>query len=268
MLIIGENINATSKSVAEAIRVHDSAFIQKLISAQEAADYLDLNVGRGGVSNEQEIEDMKWLIDIACTATNKSLVVDSADPKVIEAGLEQGKDRIAMVNSVNAEKARLKAIGPLIAKYQVDIIALAMGDSGIPPRVGGRIEACDKIVQALSRYSIPLEKIYFDPLVLPIGVDNTQGQVTLETIEQIKIKYPQAKTVVGLSNISYGLPQRKLVNQAFLLMLMYAGLDSVIMNPQHKIIIGGVKLGQMLLGKDAHCKGYLKAYRGGLLDNA
>jgi len=267
MLIIGENINATSKRVAEAIRVHDSSFFQELVLAQTAADYLDLNVGRGGVSTEQEIADMKWLIDIASTTTNKPLVIDSANPRVIEAGLEYGKDGVAMVNSVNAEKARLEALGPLIARYQVGIIALTMGDSGIPPRVEERIEACDTIVEALSRYGVPLEKVYFDPLVLPIGVDNTQGEVTLKTVEQIKVKYPGAKTVVGLSNISYGLPQRPLVNQAFLLMLMYAGLDSVIMNPLHKAIIGSIKLGQLLLGKDAHCKEYLKAYRKGFFEN-
>jgi Methionine synthase I, cobalamin-binding domain len=268
MLIIGENINATSKRVAEAIRTHDSSFLQGLASAQIAADYLDINVGRGGGSAEQEIEDIKWLIDIVCKATDKALVVDSADPRIIEAGLEQGKERIAMVNSVNAEEARLETIGPLVAKYQVDIVALVMDDSGIPSRAEERIEACDKILEGLSRYSIPLERIYFDPLVLPIGVDNTQGQVTLRTLEQIKTRYPEAKTVVGLSNISYGLPQRPMINQAFLLMLMYAGLNSVIVNPLHKTTIGSIKLGQMLLGEDAHCKEYLKAYRKGVFDNA
>jgi 5-methyltetrahydrofolate--homocysteine methyltransferase len=268
MLIIGENINATSKKVAEAIQIHDSSFLQELASAQIAADYLDVNVGRGPGSSEQEIEDIRWLINIICKTTSKALVMDSADPRVIEAGLEQGKERIAMVNSVNAEEARLEAIGSLVAKYQVDIIALAMGDGGVPSRVEERIEACDKILENLSRYSIPLEKIYFDPLVLPIGVDNIQGQVTLKTLEQIKTKYPRAKTVVGLSNISYGLPRRPMVNQAFLLMLMYAGLDSVIVNPLHKTTIASIKLGQMLLGKDAHCKEYLKAHRKGLFDNA
>jgi 5-methyltetrahydrofolate--homocysteine methyltransferase len=266
MLIIGENINATSKRVAEAIRVRDGSFFQELVSAQAAADYLDINVGRGGGSTEQEIEDMKWLVDIACDAADKPLVVDSADPRVIEAGLEQGKGRTVMVNSVNAEEARLEAIGPLVARYQVNVIALAMGDGGIPSRVEERIEACDRILEGLSRYSIPPERVYFDPLVLPIGVDGTQGQVTLKTLERIKAKYTGAKTTVGLSNISYGLPQRPVVNQAFLLMLIYAGLDSVIVNPLRKTIIGSVKLGQMLLGKDDRCREYLKAYRKGLFE--
>jgi len=267
MLIIGENINATSKRVAEAIRTRDSSFLQGLASAQSAADYLEINVGRGGGSAEQEIEDIRWLSDIVCEVTDKLLVVDSADSKVIEAGLEQGKGRVAMVNSVNAEKARLETIGPLVAKYQVDIIALAMGDSGIPSRVEERIEACDRILEGLSHYNIPPEKIYFDPLVLPIGVDNTQGQVTLKTVEQIKLRYPEANTIVGLSNISYGLPQRPIINQAFLLMLMYAGLNSVIVNPLHKAVMAAIRLGEMLLGKDVHCKDYLKAYRKGLFDN-
>jgi 5-methyltetrahydrofolate--homocysteine methyltransferase len=169
-----------------------------------------------------------------------------------------------MVNSVNAEEARLEAIGPLVAKYQVDVTALAMDDSGIPPLVEKRIEACDRIMEGLSCYGIPTEKIYFDPLVLPIAVDTSQGRVTLKTLEQIKARYPKAKTTVGLSNISYGLPQRPIINEAFLLMLMYAGLDSVIVNPLHSSTIGSIRLGEMLLGKDAHCKEYLKAYRRGL----
>jgi 5-methyltetrahydrofolate--homocysteine methyltransferase len=235
-----------------------------LALVQVTADYLDVNVGRGEGSTDQEIEDMEWLVDIVCEATDKPIVVDSANPEVIKAGLKRGKTRVAMINSVNAEEARLEAIGPLAARYQVDVIALVMDDSGIPSRVEGRIGACDRILGGLSRYNIPPERIYFDPLVLPIGVDTAQGQVTLETVRQIKTKYPEAKTVVGLSNISYGLPQRPIINDAFLLMLMHAGLDSVIVNPLHGSTMGSIKLGEMLLGKDARCKEYLKAYRKGL----
>ena len=263
MLIIGENINATSKRVAEAIKTHNSAFLRELISAQEAADYLDVNVGGGKGSTTQESEDMKWLVDIVCEATDKPIVVDSANPEVIEAGLEQS-NQVAMINSVNAEKARLETVGPLVAQYHVDVIALVMDDNGIPSRVEERIRACDLILEGLSRYNIPADKVYFDPLVLPIGVDNTQGRVTLKTLEQIKTRHPEAKTIVGLSNISYGLPQRPIINDAFLLMLMYAGLDSVIVNPLHSSTIGSIRLGEMLLGKDVHCKKYLKAYRMGL----
>jgi len=264
MLIIGENINASNRRIAEAIRARNSTFLQELALAQSAADYLDVNVGGDKGSTGQEIEDMKWLIDIICKVTDKAIVVDSANPEVIEAGLKQGEARVAMINSVNAEKARLEAIGPLVDEYQVDVIALAMDDNGIPSRVEERIRACDLILEGLSRYNIPAEKVYFDPLVLPIGVDTTQGQVTLKTLEQIKARYPEAKTVVGLSNTSYGLPQRSMINDAFLLMLMYVGLDSVIVNPLHNSTIGSIELGEMLLGKDAHCKKYLKAYRMGL----
>jgi len=264
MLIIGENINASSRRVAEAIRARNSTFLEELIlRCAQNADYLDVNVGGDKGSTEQEIEDMKWLIDIICKVTDKAIVVDSANPEVIEAGLKQGlslraerSNRVAMVNSVNAEKARLEAIGPLVGEYRVDVIALAMDDKGIPSRVEERIRACDLILEGLSRYNIPAERVYFDPLVLPIGVDTTQGQVTLKTLEQIKARYPEAKTVVGLSNTSYGLPQRSMLNDPFLLMLMCVGLDSVIVNPLHSSTIGSIELGEMLLGKDTHCKKY------------
>jgi len=107
------------------------------------------------------------------------------------------------------------------------------------------------------------EQIYFDPLVLPIGVDSSQGLVTLKTIEQIKARYPAAKTIMGLSNISFGLPSRKLVNRAFLLMAAYAGLDAAILDPRDDKTMSLVRVGDMLTGKDAFCKGYIKAYRQG-----
>jgi cobalamin-dependent methionine synthase I len=107
------------------------------------------------------------------------------------------------------------------------------------------------------------EQIYFDPLVLPISVDPKQGTVTLKTIEQIKARYPSAKTAMGLSNVSFGLPSRKLVNRAFLLMAAYAGLDAAILDPRDEKMMSQVRIGDMLTGKDALCKGFTKAYRQG-----
>jgi len=109
------------------------------------------------------------------------------------------------------------------------------------------------------------ERIFFDPLVLPISVDSSQGMVTLHTLEQIKSRYPEAGTILGLSNISYGLPQRKVTNRGFLLMAAYAGLDAVMMNPLDAKMMGLVKVAEMLTGNDPYCRGYLKAYRSGII---
>ena len=109
------------------------------------------------------------------------------------------------------------------------------------------------------------EQIFFDPLVLPIAVDSSQALVTLKTIEQIKSFYPAANTVMGLSNVSYGLPNRKLVNKAFLVMAAYAGLDAVILNPLDAKAMSLIKVADMLTGKDPLCRGYIRALRRGTI---
>jgi len=120
-------------------------------------------------------------------------------------------------------------------------------------------------MEHLTRLGMAQDRIYFDPLVLPISVDAAQGAVTLQTIEQIKSRYPAARTVMGLSNISYGLPRRGMVNRAFLLMAAAAGLDGAILNPLDSKMMSVVKVADMLTGKDSSCKGFIRAHRKDIL---
>jgi 5-methyltetrahydrofolate--homocysteine methyltransferase len=261
VLIIGERINATNKKVARAIRERDSLFIQGMASAQIAAgaNYLDVNAGAGGSGNEEEL--MEWLVDTVQAVSNKALVIDSAEPKVVEAGLRRCQDRTAIINSITAEPRRLEALSPLVVDYDAEVIALAMDEGGISDSTEGRINACDRIAQRLTALGIPLHKILFDPMVLPIGVDSKLGITTLNTLEQIKSRYIQARTTLGLSNISYALPNREIINRTFLIMAMYAGLDSAIVDPLDSKLMNSIKVGEMLLGRDSFCKDYLAAHR-------
>jgi len=142
---------------------------------------------------------------------------------------------------------------------------LAMGTNGIPSSVEERLSACEQIMARLTQLGLEAEQIFFDPLILPIAVDSAQGIVALRTLEQIKSRYPAAKTVLGLSNISYGLPNRRLVNRAFLLMAAYAGLDAVILNPLDAKMMSFIKVADMLMGKEPSCRGYIRAHRKGIL---
>ncbi len=117
----------------------------------------------------------------------------------------------------------------------------------------------------LAQTGLKAEQIFFDPLVLPLAVDSSQGLVTLKTIEQIKSRFPASKTVMGLSNISYGLPERKLINRAFLLMAAYAGLDAVIVDPLDAKAMSLIKVADMLKGEDPSCRSYLRAHRKGII---
>jgi len=264
MLIIGERINATSKQVAQAIVHRDASFLQETARQQvdAGAHYLDVNAGRGQ-GPEQEAEDLRWAIDTIRAVTAVPLAIDSSDPRAIEAALTHYRGDAAIINSVNAEEKKLKALLPLALEYKAGVIALAMDDSGVPRDLEGRLRACHRILERTVAYGVPLERIFLDPLALPLSVDTDQGMVTLKTLEQIKARWPQAKTTLGLSNVSYGLPLRGVMNRALLLMAMYLGLDSVILDPLDARLMTYVKAAQVVLGRDPFCKGYLKDYRRG-----
>jgi len=265
MLIIGECINASNRTVAEAIARRDREFIEGMTKAQAeaGADFIDVNVGAGQGTQGQEIEAIEWVVKTVQAVTDKPLAIDSDVPGIIEVALRTYGGETVMINSVNAEPERLESIGPLAAKRKALLVALAMGSEGIPDTVERRLEACEKILTSLTGMGMAAEQVYFDPLVLPISVDSKQGLVTLKTIEQIKARYPAAKTIMGLSNISFGLPSRKSVNRAFLLMAAYVGLDAAILDPRDDKTMSVVRISDMLIGKDALCKGYIKAYRQG-----
>ena len=264
MIIIGERINATSRRIAEAIVQRDASFLQGLARQQvdAGADYLDINAGRGQ-GTEREAEDLKWVIDTVGAATEAPLAIDSSDPAAIEAALTHYRGEEAIINSVNAEDGRLKALLPLALKHRAYIIALAMDDSGVPPDVEGRLRACDRLLEHAAAYGVPPDRIFLDPLALPLSVDTDQGMVTLRTLGEIKTRYPQAKTTLGLSNVSYGLPLRGAINRALLLIAMYLGLDSVILDPLDERLMAHIKAAQVVLGMDPFCRGYLKDYRRG-----
>ncbi|MFC1966398.1 dihydropteroate synthase, partial [Chloroflexota bacterium] len=250
-----------------AIAKRDSAFIASLATAQaeSGADFIDINVGNGQDKHTQGKASMKWLVETVQAATSKPLAIDSDCPEIIEAALQAYRGEEMLINSVTAEPAKLAAIGPMAAESRSWLVALSMGADGIPDNVEQRLEACETILTHLTKMGVKTEQIFFDPLVLPVAVDSSQGTVTLKTIEKIKSRYPDAKTVIGLSNISYGLPSRKLVNRSFLLMAAYAGLDAAILDPLDTKTMSLVKVSDMLTGKDTTCRKYIRAHRRGIV---
>jgi cobalamin-dependent methionine synthase I len=267
MQVIGENINATNKKVAAAIAEKDEEFIAELAKAQDeaGADYIDVNSGAGQTDHKQALADMEWLVDIVQKTTAKPLALDSDDAEILKVAINKYQREDCIINSVTAESERLESVAPLAAERRALLVALAMGKGGIPNTVEKRLDACDIIMTYLDKLGMKPEQVLFDPLVLPVGVDNKQGMVTLKTLEAIKSRYPGVRSVMGLSNISFGLPLRKLVNRSFLLMAAYAGLDTVILNPLDAKIMSVVKVADMLVGKDPYCRKYTAANRKGLL---
>lgn len=267
MLIIGERINASNRPVAEAIAGRDTEFIVNLSRAQAeaGADFIDVNAGSVYSSRQEAITAVEWLVAVVHSATDKPLAIDSDDPGIIEAALGKYRGERLIINSVTAEPARLDSVGAMAAERRAWLVALAMGESGIPESVEERLAACEVIMTHLTRLGMQPEQVLFDPLVLPISVASNQGMVTLRTLAEIKARYPAARTVMGLSNISFGLPQRPAINRAFLAMAAYAGLDAVIVDPLDNKIMSLIKVADMLVGEDPFCRGYIRAHRQGTI---
>lgn len=260
MLIIGERINATRKSIADAIIKKDAKFIQQeaVMQVKAGAEMLDVNCG---MSIKDEPNNMEWLVNVIQDAVDVSLVIDSPNPAAIESGLKLCR-RKAMVNSITGEKERIEKISPLVEKYNADVVALTMDEKGMPHTSKERCDIAEKIVESLRGYSVSLERIYFDLLVRPISTEPDQANEFLGAVILVK-KNLNAKTVCGLSNISFGLPDRKLINAAFLTMSLYAGLTAAIIDPTDKQMMAAVRTSEAILGRDEYCLKYIAAFREG-----
>lgn len=266
MVIIGEKINASIPRIRDAIVHRDGAAIREIAKEQEkaGATFIDINVGTGEGTSEDEIASMQWIIGLLHGAVDSLLCLDSADKEVLAAGLKQGVGRIGLINSVKATDDSIAEIMALSAESNVPVIGLAMDEKGIPTDVRGRIHACEKIAEGAGKFGVPIDHIYFDPLVLPVSTDASQGKVTLETLREIRNTFAGAKTVLAVSNISYGLPARSRVNTALLQMAMLLSVDAVLVNPLDPAMTAAIKSAEVILGKDRHCRRYTRAYRQGL----
>jgi 5-methyltetrahydrofolate--homocysteine methyltransferase len=269
MIIIAEKINATRKSVARALADRDAEAIRRLLMQQAEAgcDYIDLNAGRGVASVDQSIDDMKWLIDLALEATDRPLSLDSPDARVIAAGAAHlGGARPWLLNSINASEESLADMLPVAAGRQAPFIALCMDGHTIADQPEQRVQCAERILERAAALGAKPSAIFFDPLVLPVGNDNQAPNRTLETLRVLKQRVPQAHTIVGLSNVSYGLPVRALINQTFLVGCIFAGVDAAILDPTDRTLRRGLLAAEALAGRDEYCKAYLKAFRAGLLE--
>lgn len=262
-LIVGEKINSSRKSVKEAIEKGDTAFIQKLAQEQAAAgaQYIDANAG---LLMEKEPEALAWLVKTIQAAVDRPCCLDSPNPIALEAGLRVHQAR-AMINSISLEANRYDSILALVKRYQTRIIALCIDDQGMPQSADDRFRLASTLIEKLKGEGIPREDIFVDPLVQPISTDSSFGTIALEAMEKIKKAFPDSHLICGLSNISFGLPLRRLLNQVFFILALGRGLDAAIIDPNDPRMISGLKAARALLGQDPFCGGYLKAFRQNLL---
>lgn len=261
MIIIGEKINGTIPSVKKAIEERDEEFIRGLAVKQSeaGANYIDVCAGTDPAI---EVETLKWLMDIVQDAVDTPLCIDSPNQRTIESVFQYAK-RPGIINSVSEEGDKCEIIFPLIQGTEWQVIGLTCDDRGIPADVQTRVDITKILVEKAQKHNITPDRIHIDPLVIALSTDNQSLLKFVETTKIVKKLFPTIKVTSGLSNISFGMPLRRVVNQNFLTLAMSAGMDSAIMDPCNQEMMATLLATEALLGRDKFCRKFSDAYRKG-----
>ncbi|MHB8769952.1 MAG: dihydropteroate synthase [Syntrophales bacterium] len=264
MLIIAERINASRKQIAQAISAGDRPFIQEeaRTQAEAGADYIDVNAG---TFIGEETEKLSWIVEAVQEVTDLPLSIDSPDAEVIKAVLPLTK-RPPLINSITLESSRIEGILPLVVAHKTKVIALCQSEQGSADTAERKVSLAGQLVETLTGAGVALDDIYIDPLVFPLSTDPQSANATLDAIGEIMRQFPGVHTICGLTNVSFGLPARKLVNRAFLAAAITRGLDSAIIDPTDKLLYAMLKAATLVVGKDEFCMDYIRAFRAGRLE--
>lgn len=244
MILIGENIHIISKTVQNALLERDEEFILDLIKKQAHMDYVDLNVGpaKGKIQGV-----LPWLCELVENNTDLKISFDTRNFDEMKAGLSKSKNpSSSIINSTSADPEQLERLTGLAADFGSNIIALTMNkEIGIPKSADDRLNLAFEIFEKCQEKGIENERIFYDPLILPVSVEQSQAQEALNTIQMIKQSFdPEVRTTLGLSNISNGSPKeiRPLINRVFAVLAFGAGLDSAIVDSLDKELIDAMKV--------------------------
>jgi 5-methyltetrahydrofolate--homocysteine methyltransferase len=256
-VMIGEKLNPTGiKKLGQALVEQNFEYVKYLAQRQVAwgADLLDVNVGHPQID---EAAIMPKVVEAVLSVVDVPLCIDSNEPKILEAGLRIAPGK-PLVNSVNGEEKQLASVLPIVKDRGAAVIGLTIGEEGIPATAEERLAAAGTIIERAAKMGIPIEDIIIDPLVMTVGHNSNAAMVTLKTIELVKKEYG-VNISLGASNVSFGLPDRHVVNSAFLVLAIQAGATCSITDP---IKLGNtIRATDLLLGKDANSIRYLKYFR-------
>lgn len=263
MIIIGEKINGSIPSVATAIANRDAGFIKARATAQEkaGASFIDCCAS---VPEAEEVETLHWMIDCIQEVTDLPISVDSPSAAVLAEAYKFCK-RPGLFNSVSGEGNKIDVIFPIMAaNHGWEVIALLSDDTGIPKNAADRLKVFDKIMAKAREYGISPSRIHIDPLVEMLCTSENGIETNTTVISAVREAYPSIHITAAVSNISFNLPVRKMVNLGFTVLAMNAGLDSAILDPTNRDMMGLIYATEALLGQDDYCMEYIGAYREGL----
>ena len=258
-LIVGERINPTGKKrLAQEIKEGKTALTRKEAKGQtaEGAHILDVNVGVPGIDETKAIERSVFAVN---ENSQLPIVLDSTDPAVLEAGLKAADGKV-LINSVSGEEKKLETILPLVKRYGTAVLGLTLDDSGIPETAEGRLEVARKIMERALDIGIRKDDIVIDCLAMTVSADQKSAKETLKAISLVRDELGLS-TILGVSNISFGLPERELVNATFLTMAITSGLNAAIVNPYNRLMMDAYHASCVLLGYDKRAESYIKRCR-------
>ncbi len=258
-VIIGERINPTGKKrFKQALKEHDLDYVLKegVTQEEKGAHILDVNVGLPDVD---EVVLMKEIVEVLQSVTKLPLQIDTVDAKAMEAAMRiyNGK---AMINSVNGKQGSMDSVFPLVAKYGGVVVGLTLDENGIPTTADGRVAIAKKIIDEAVKYGIEKKDIVIDVLTLTISSEPEGAKVTLEALKRVREELG-VNTVLGVSNISFGLPNRSFINSNFYTMAMQSGLSAAIINPSSKDMMRSYDSYCALMGYDLNCANYIDKYK-------
>ena len=262
MIIIGEKINGSIPSVADAIARRDADFIKQRAIAQTnaGATFIDCCAS---VPEAEEVETLHWMIDCIQEVTDLPIAVDSPSADVLTKAYKFC-NKPGLFNSVSGEGNKIDKIFPLMAENKGwHVIALLSDDTGIPKNAADRLKVFDKIMAKAKEFGINPNRIHIDPLVEMLCTSENGIETNREVITTIREKYPTIHITAAVSNISFNLPVRKMLNLGFTVLAMSYGLDSAILDPTNRDMIGLIYATEALLGQDDYCMEYIEAYRDG-----
>lgn len=258
MFIVGELINTSRKRIEQAVQDRDTAAIQEVAVAQAkaGADYIDVNAG---TFLEQEVDMLPWLVETVQAAVDLPCCLDSPSAKALEKAMSV-HNGVPMINSISLEADRYTEMLPVVTQAPCKVVALCMSRTAMPTTAVDRVDVARELIEKLTHNGIALEDIFIDPLIQPVSVDTRMGTAVLESMKIIRDTFPEVNIICGLSNISFGLPLRKLINRFFLALAMGNGLSAAILDPTDMAMISALKTTQMLLGRDEYCADFIDAY--------
>ena len=263
MLLVAERINTSRKRINAAVSDRDERFIRKEASRQAAAGATHIDVN-AGTSVEKEANDLRWLVETVQAEVDLPLCIDTASAEALTGALALAI-KTPIVNSITGETERKDRILPAVIDSGADVVALTMDDAGLPEDLAGRMKVARELVKELEAAGVKQSRIHFDPLIRPISTNPEQAMTACEAVRALREEFPGAGSICGLSNVSFGLPKRKLLNRTYLAMMVAAGIKGVIIDPTEPGMMGALHAARALAGDDEYCMEYITADREGRL---